>query len=72
MTQQAQINPVEVSNFLAKEAQKMGAKLYANTRVQQLNIPQNNLYTEKICRFNIINLFYVHIIPLKHLKGLNF
>ncbi len=72
MSQQAQINPVEVSNFLVKEAQKMGAKLYANTRVQQLNIPQNNLHTEKICRFNIISLFCVHTIPLKLLKDSNF
>lgn len=72
MSQQAQINPLEVSNFLVKEAQAMGARLYSNTRVQQLNISQNNLHTEKICRFNTISLFCVRIIPLRRLKDSNF
>ncbi len=70
MTQQAQINPVEVSNFLAKEAQKMGAKLYANTRVQQLNIPQNNLYTEKNMSVQYNKLILCSHYPIEAFKGL--
>ena len=70
MTQQAQINPVEVSNFLAKEAQKMGAKLYANTRVQQLNIPQNNLYTEKNMSVQYNKLVLCTHYPIEAFKGL--
>ncbi|KOY80427.1 FAD-dependent oxidoreductase [Lysinibacillus macroides] len=70
MSQQAQINPIEVSNFLAKEAQSMGARLYTNTRVQQLNISQNNLYTEKNMSVQYSKLILCSHYPIEAFKGL--
>lgn len=71
MSQQAQINPLEVSNFLAKEAQAMGARLYTNTRVQQLNIPQNNLHTEKNISVQYNKLVLCSHYPIEAFKGLH-
>ncbi|MEA0552645.1 FAD-dependent oxidoreductase [Lysinibacillus irui] len=71
MSQQAQINPLEVSNFLAKEAQAMGARLYSNTRVQQLNIPQNNLHTEKNISVQYNKLILCSHYPIEAFRGLH-
>lgn len=71
MSQQAQINPLEVSNFLAKEAQAMGARLYTNTRVQQLNIPQNNLHTEKNISVQYNKLILCSHYPIEAFRGLH-
>lgn len=70
MSQQAQINPLEVSNFLVKEAQAMGARLYSNTRVQQLNISQNNLHTEKNMSVQYNKLILCSHYPIEAFKGL--
>ena len=71
MPLQAQINPLEVSNFLAKEAQAMGARLYSNTRVQQLNIPQNNLHTEKNISVQYNKLILCSHYPIEAFRGLH-
>ncbi|MFL1997874.1 FAD-dependent oxidoreductase [Lysinibacillus sp.] len=71
MSQQAQINPLEVSNFLVKEAQAMGARLYSNTRVQQLNIPQNNLHTEKNISVQYNKLILCSHYPIEAFRGLH-
>lgn len=71
MSQQAQINPLEVSNFLAKEAQAMGARLYSDTRVQQLNIPQNNLHTEKNISVQYNKLILCSHYPIEAFRGLH-
>ncbi|QGG53392.1 FAD-dependent oxidoreductase [Lysinibacillus pakistanensis] len=71
MSQQAQINPVEVCNFLAKEALSMGAKLYTNTRVQQLNISQNNLHTENNMSVQYNKLILCSHYPIEAFKGLH-
>ncbi|WP_409367151.1 FAD-dependent oxidoreductase [Lysinibacillus sp. 38-6] len=70
ISQQAQINPVTVSNFLIKEALSMGAKLYANTRVQQLQIAQNNLHTEKNISVQYNKLILCTHYPIEAFKGL--
>ncbi|MFF2178224.1 FAD-dependent oxidoreductase [Lysinibacillus sp. NPDC058147] len=70
MSQQAQIHPVEVCNFLVKEALSMGAKIYTNTRVQQLNIPQNNLHTANHLTVQYKKLILCTHYPIEAFRGL--
>ncbi|QDQ01060.1 FAD-dependent oxidoreductase [Lysinibacillus fusiformis] len=70
MSQQAQINPVTVCNFLVKKALSMGARLYANTRVQQLRLPQNDLHTENNMSVHYKKLILGTHYPIEAFKGL--
>ena len=70
MPQQAQIHPVEVCNFLVKEALSMGAKLYTSTRVQQLNIPQNSLHTANDMSVQYNKLILCTHYPIEAFRGL--
>ena len=68
MPHQAQINPVEVANILAKKALAAGARLYTNTRVQKLLLHQNEVQTQNDMTVQYKRLILCTHYPLKRLK----
>ena len=70
MPHQAQINPVEVANFLVKKAQSAGAKLYTSTRVQKLKLTQNEVQTQNDMTVQYKQLVICSHYPIEAVKGL--
>lgn len=70
MPHQAQINPAEVANILAKKALAAGARLYTNTRVQKLLLHQNEVQTQNDMTVQYKRLILCTHYPIEAIKGL--
>lgn len=70
MPHQAQINPVEVANTLAKKAQAAGAKLYTSTRVQKLKLNENEVQTQNDLTVQYKQLVLCTHYPIEAITGL--
>lgn len=70
MPHQAQINPVEVANILAKKAQAAGAKLYTSTRVQKLKLNENEVQTQNDLTVQYKQLVLCTHYPIEAITGL--
>ncbi|GLC89442.1 FAD-dependent oxidoreductase [Lysinibacillus piscis] len=70
MPQQAQIHPVAVCQFLAQEAIRMGAQIYTNTRVKQLNIQNNHVHITEDIHVHYRKLVLCTHYPMEGFKGL--